>query len=96
LFFDPISLKTQLNGNYKPGVRNAICFIRHMKRLQRLEFIFLYERFIARHNELNEAVMSGKHPDELEGLRQHVNELYVRIKGNESPADNSFVFNQAQ
>jgi hypothetical protein len=75
-----LKLKTPLKRYYKVGVRNAICFICGMKRLQRLEFIYLYECFLSRHNELNEAVMSGKDPNELEGLRQQVNELYERIR----------------
>jgi hypothetical protein len=62
-----------------------------MKRLQRLEFIFLYERFITRHNELNEAVMAGKKPEELEELRMHVNDLYNRIRdGRSAPVRESF------
>lgn len=66
-----------------------------MKRLQRLEFIFLYERFLQRNNDLNRAVVEGKSDEEIRFLRSQVNEMYNRMRDQRS-ASGKLNFFQAQ
>jgi hypothetical protein len=61
-----------------------------MKRLQRLEFIFLYERFLQRNNDLNRAVVEGRSEEEIDFLRCQVNDMYNRMRDEHSPAPKLF------
>jgi hypothetical protein len=67
--------------------RAAIWIIPGMKRLQRLEFIFLYERFLQRNNELNRAVVEGRSEEEINFLRCHINDLVERMRDKRSPVN---------
>jgi hypothetical protein len=51
-----------------------------MKRLQRLEFIFLYEVFLARNKELSNAVLECRSEEEIDGIRKQVDEVYNKIR----------------
>ena len=53
-----------------------------MKRLQRLEFIFLYERFLQKNNDLNRAVVEGRSEEEIDFLRLQVNDMVERMRDN--------------
>jgi hypothetical protein len=73
----------------------AIWIWKGMKRLQRLEFIFLYERFLQRNNDLNRAVVEGKSEEEISFLRNQVNDMYNRMRDQRSSSVKTNLF-QAQ
>jgi uncharacterized coiled-coil protein SlyX len=66
-----------------------------MKRLQRLEFIFLYERFLQRNNELNRAVVERRSEEEIDFLQKQVDDLVERMRDKRS-AVNPATLAQAQ
>jgi hypothetical protein len=66
-----------------------------MKRLQRLEFIFLYERFLQRNNELNRAVVEGKSEEEINFLRCQIEDMVERMRDKRSTVNPAEMF-QAQ
>ena len=75
--------------------RAAIWIITGMKRLQRLEFIFLYERFLQRNNELNRAVVERRSEEEIEFLQKQLEDLVERMRDKRSSVSPTSLF-QAQ
>jgi uncharacterized coiled-coil protein SlyX len=75
--------------------RAAIWIRSGMKRLQRLEFIFLYERFLQRNNELNRAVVERRSEEEIDFLQKQVDDLVERMRDKRS-AVNPAAFVHAQ